>query len=261
LNDDKEIEFGVAAAKTVLAEVGMCHPKARLFCELTADLLTTGNLDSTFGFYVASFSRKRDHFHQWKHYAREGQGFAIGFGPQLFAIEDKLNRQPHKNIFVASVHYGDLAARLNHRPAIDSAARIVADTAEHKSRAMHDINRGVPFFREMADHLLASELILNCLIAKDPKWAPEHEVREFILGENAKLAPCVSTRYRAGETVPYIAGDMPLRQPGGIAEILIGPAAPTDAEDFACSLLAPFHSDPRSIVCRSAIHPSAFDEA
>jgi hypothetical protein len=118
---------------------------------------------------------------------------------------------------------------------------------------MHDINRGVPFFREMADHLLANELVLNCLIAKDAKWAPESEVRQFILGESTKLASSVSTRCRDGKAVPYIKGDMPLRQSGGIAEILIGPAARSDAEDFACSLLAPFHSDPRSMVRRSAI--------
>jgi hypothetical protein len=260
LNDDAEISFGIAAAQAVLAEFAVRHPKAKIFCELTADLLTAENLDSAFGFYVASFSRKRDHLHQWKHYAGGGQGFAIGFGPQLFGIEDKPNRQPHENVFVSPVRYGDEAARLQHRPAVESAVRIVLDTAEHKAKAMSDANRGMPFFREMAEELLASELILNCLIAKACKWAPEHEVRQFILGQTAMLAPCVSTRYRDGKAVPYINGDMPLRRPGGIAEILIGPAAPPDAEDFTCSLLAPFHSDPRSIIHRSTIHPSELDK-
>jgi hypothetical protein len=60
LNDDTEIGFGIAAAKAVLAEVGAREPKASLFCGMTADLLTTENLDGHFGFYVASFSRKRD---------------------------------------------------------------------------------------------------------------------------------------------------------------------------------------------------------
>jgi hypothetical protein len=95
LNDDTEIEFGIAAAKAVLAEVGARGPKVSLFCGMTADLLTTGNLDDRFGFYVASFSRKRDHLHQWKNYAQCGEGCAIGFGPQLFSIEDKSDRKPH----------------------------------------------------------------------------------------------------------------------------------------------------------------------
>ncbi len=101
---------------------------------------------------------------------------------------------------------------------------------------------------------------VNSLIVKDLSWAPEHEVRQFILGENANLAPCVSMRSRGTETVssvPYIKSHMPLHQPGSIAEIVIGPTAPSDAEDFACSLLAPFHSDPRSVIRRSAISYSA----
>jgi hypothetical protein len=83
-------------------------------------------------------------------------------------------------------------------------------------------------------------------------WSPENEVRLFILGQRANLAPYVATRSRGTETVPFINSDMRLHEADSITEILVGPAAPFDAEDFACSLLAPFHSDPRSIVHRSA---------
>ena len=131
--------------------------------------------------------------------------------------------------------------------------RIVERTVERKANAMTDINKGMPFFREMANTLLASELILYSLIVKHLEWAPEHEVRLFILGEGADLAPYVSTRGRGSETVPFIKSEMPFQQPGSIAEIVIGPAATPDAEDFACSLLTPFHNDPRSIVRRSTI--------
>jgi hypothetical protein len=65
-------------------------------------------------------------------------------------------------------------------------------------------------------------------------------VRQFILGENTTLAPYVSMRRRGTETVPlvpYIKGNMSLHQPGCITEIIIGPTAPPDSEDFACSLL------------------------
>jgi uncharacterized protein (UPF0332 family) len=123
-----------------------------------------------------------------------------------------------------------------------------------KAKAMSDTNMDMPFFDKMATKLLASELILNSLILKDLDWAPEHEVRQFILEENANLAPCVSIRSRGTETVPsvpYIKRHMPLHQPGSIAEIVIGPTAPSDAEDFASSLLAAFHSDPRSVIRRS----------
>ena len=252
LNDDREIKFGMSVANTVLSEIGERLPKARIFCDLVADLFSAENLDSVFDFYIASFSRLRDDPHQWKNYACAGEGFAIGLAPQLFGIEpDRPHRKAHENIFVSSVRYGEPAGYDLQRPAIESAARIIAETAEHKATVMRDINRGMPFFREMADRLLATELIFHCLTVKGLDWSPENEVRLFILGQRANLAPYVSTRSRGTETVPFIKSDMRLHEPGSITEILVGPAAPHDAEDFACSLLAPFHKDPQSIVHRS----------
>jgi hypothetical protein len=96
---------------------------------------------------------------------------------------------------------------------------------------------------------------------KDSQHAKEQEVRLFIVGEIAKLAPYVSTRMRGDETVPFIKSDMPLLEPGRIVELVIGPAASPDAEDFACSLLAPFHPSPASIVRRSALPTEALNDA
>ena len=253
LNDDTEIQFGMGVAKAMLAELGLREPKLKIFCDMVIDLFSAENMNAAFGFYIASFSRNRDDLYQWQKYGQDGQGFAIGLAPKLFAVEEKPYRKPHENIFVSPVSYGDAASRILHLPVIESAARIVAETVARKAKAMTDINKGMPFFREMANTLLARELILNSLIVKDSKWAPEREVRLFILGSGANLAPYVSTRIRGTETVPFIKSDMPLRQPDSIAEIVIGPVAPPDAEDLACALLAPFHSDPRSIIRRSTI--------
>ena len=253
LNDDTEIRFGMDVAKTILAELGTNMSRVKIFCDMVIDLFSAENMDTTFGFYIASFSRDRDELHQWQKYGQDGQGFAIGLAPKLFAMEDKPNRKPHENTFVSPVCYGMAAARFLHLPAIESATRIVAKTVERKTKAMSDINRGMPFFDEMARNLIAAELILNSLIVKDSNWSPENEVRLFILGESANLAPYVSQRSRGAETVPFIKSEMPLHQPGSIVEIVIGPAAPFDAEDFACSVLAPFHRDPRSMIRRSTI--------
>jgi hypothetical protein len=78
MNDDREIKFGMSVANTVLSDIGDRLPKAKIFCDLVADLFSAENLDSVFDFYIASFSRRRDDPHQWKNYARAGEGFAIG---------------------------------------------------------------------------------------------------------------------------------------------------------------------------------------
>ncbi len=161
LNDNTEIQFGMGVAKATLAELGARMPKVKIFCDIVIDLFSAENVNTAFGFYIASFSRNRDDLYQWRKYGQNGQGFAIGLAPKLFAIEDKPNRKPHENVFVSPVTYGADAGRILHLPAIESAARIVAETVERKAKAMSDINRGIPFFDEMAKKLLARELILN----------------------------------------------------------------------------------------------------
>jgi hypothetical protein len=257
LNDDTELKFGMSMARAVLAEIGGRVPKLKVFCDWTADLFSAENMSKTLAFYIASFSRNRDDVHQWERYAEGGHGFAIGFGPKLFAVEENLNPPPLENIFVSSVGYGEDTARLQHLPAIKNVTAIILETVQRKAQAMADFNRGIPFFDDMAKRLIAAELIFYSLIVKELKWAPEHEVRLVMYGQISTLAPFVSTRKRDAEIVPYIKKDMPLHEPESITEIIVGYAAPPDAEEFACSLLAPFHSDPRSIVHRSSKKPAA----
>ena len=248
------MQFGINVAKAVLVEVGSrLGPKIKIFCDMVGDLFSTENMRSTFELYVASFSLARDDLNQWQVYAAKGQGFALGLAPSLFGIEAQSDREPHEHVFVAPVSYGPDAGRLLHLQPIERAAQIVAGIVRRKAKAMSDINRGMPFFDELGKVLIATELLLNCLTMKDSQHAREQEVRLFIVGEVAKLAPYVSARTRGDETVPFIKSDMPLQELGRIVEIVVGPAAPPDAEDFARSLLAPFHPDPISIVHRSAI--------
>jgi hypothetical protein len=258
LNDPSEMEFGMSIAKKVLAEVGgrtggLTGGLVKIFCEMVDDLFSTDQLSATFEAYIASFTRESDDLRQWQVYAANGRGFALGFAPRLFAIEEKPDRKPHENECVAPVCYGDAAGRLHHLPAIECAARIVANIVDRKAKELRDINRGMPFFDEMGKALIAAELLLSSLSVKHGAYEHEREVRLLVIGDAANLAPYVSTRGRGTQTVPFIKRDMPPQQPGSITEIVIGPAAPPDAEDFACSLLAPFHSDPRSIVRRSTI--------
>jgi Protein of unknown function (DUF2971) len=257
LNDDTELKFGMDMAKSVLAEIAARVPQVKIFCDWTADLFSSENLRRTLGFYIASFSRNRDDPYQWERYGDTGRGFAIGLAPSLFAVVDNPNAPPLDKDFVSGVSYGEDAARFQHRTAIENITGIILEIVTCKAQAMTDKNRGMPFIREMAMQVLANELILYSLIVKEMKWAPEHEVRLVICGLVATLAPYVTMRQRYGDPtpVPTIKKDMRLKERGTITEIIIGPNAPPDSEKFVCSLLAPFHSDPGSIVRRSSRQP------
>jgi hypothetical protein len=101
-------------ARALLQEIGVRKPKVKIFCEMVIDLSSTKNMDRTFGFYIASFSRSRDDLYQWRKYGQNGPRFAIGLASKFFAIEDKPNRQPHEKVFVSPVYYGADADRMLH---------------------------------------------------------------------------------------------------------------------------------------------------
>lgn len=93
------------------------------------------------------------------------------------------------------------------------------------------------FIQEFSRHLIASPLIWNALTSKHPAYAHEQEVRLVLIGTADKLVPFIKTRSRGSEIVPYIPHPWNVREPGSIAEVLVGPAAPPGAEQAVRMLL------------------------
>ena len=253
LNDDKEFKFGLDVAKDLLAEFGQKSLKVKTFTDMVCDLLSDHRIFSVFDFYIVSFSRDADSEHLWKKYSDNGKGVAIGFSPSNFVTENRPNRRPHENVFVAPVQYGAFAGRAHHLPGIKNACRLVAEMAKRKSLGISEINIGMPFFDELGKALIASELILNSLTLKHEDWSVENEVRLFILGESKILSLYNDKRVRDGVNVPFIKGFLPTQRPGAIVEIVIGSNASMDTEDFVCSLFKTFHQDPCLNVRRSRV--------
>ena len=57
-------------------------------CEIVDDVFQHRKVKEIFGFYIASFSRDRNDLGQWRAYADNGGGFALGLAPHLFeAVE------------------------------------------------------------------------------------------------------------------------------------------------------------------------------
>jgi hypothetical protein len=109
--------------------------------------------------------------------------------------------------------------------------------ANYAHRYLKDSRIGVPFLRELALQVIASPLIWNCLTCKHSAYKSEDEIRLVILGRRAKFRKYRRTRSRDGKSVPYIESHMPLHEQGRIYEILIGPAAPKNAETYVKNVL------------------------
>jgi hypothetical protein len=109
LNDRTELMHGIGLAKAMLtrrARVGGL--RGALFGWID-DLLTKRNFGRALSFFIASFSQNPDDLHQWRSYADDGRGVAIGFSAKLFQPLETKRADPRKNTFA------ELSGTLTHR--------------------------------------------------------------------------------------------------------------------------------------------------
>ena len=172
LNDPSELIHGIEIAHDAmrLATTGV-DERVRLFLECVANMFSHKNFSATLEFFIASFSRERDDLGQWRAYADNGRGYAIGFAPRVFGIVDDPNREPHENVFVGPVLYNIRETTDRHHRAVDEAAAIFLETVEAHADLVQDRSIGFPFMQEFARAIIASPLIWNCLTSKHPAYA------------------------------------------------------------------------------------------
>jgi hypothetical protein len=225
--DPQEFEYALEVARRELTEASRSDDFfAQALAKCLLDMLSVNKLSGPFEFYLFSVSRHRDHGPQWKAYGRDGTGFALGLSPALFQPDkEDLYKEANKNLHIGRVVYGDGPTAERHRLAITRAAEITSKAGHAHKEAVRA--RGiVPFLQAMSHELLASQLIWNCLTSKETRFEDEREVRGIIINVRAKFEPY--RRSHGGRT--YIEHELSLKAPGSIAEILVGPDAPPNAE-------------------------------
>lgn len=111
--------------------------QVRLLMETFKGMFRQANFKATLEFYIASFSRARDDLGQWRAYADNGRGFAIGFSPRVFAM---INELPTDKLpeFVAPVLYGIDEVHARHASALEKAGSILLNTVDANPELMQD---------------------------------------------------------------------------------------------------------------------------
>jgi Protein of unknown function (DUF2971) len=238
MNDPSEISHGIELCRDVirLRKPGT-DGRVALFLDCLADFMRMDNFSGALEYFIGSFSRAPDDLGQWRAYADNGRGVAIGFAPHLFAIENTTDKKPNEIAFVSRVIYDLAAASHRHDRSIEEAERIFLDTANDHRELRADKAIGIPFMQELARAVIAAPLIWNCLTSKHPAYRNEQEVRLIILGLHDKLRPYIQTRIRGADIVPYLAYKMPVRKEHSIAHIVVGPAANPHAERTLLTML------------------------
>lgn len=254
LNDPSELIHGIEMAHDVIRLLANgADGRVGLFLQTITDMFSEKNFSATLNFFISSFSKARDDLGQWRSYADNGRGYAIGFAPRHFRIESPTGTKPNDNIFVGPVLYGVAEVCNRHELAISEVAAIFLKAAEANATILSDKSVGIPFMQDMARAIIASPFIWNSLTSKHPAYEHEQEVRLVMLGQHKELKPHITTRFRGSEIVPYIPHKMSLRSADEIVEIVVGPSAPRDAEHSLRTLLDSLGIDANVPISRSDI--------
>jgi Protein of unknown function (DUF2971) len=247
LNDPSELIHGMKAVHRLLKEIGeSAEGLAQNFCAGVYNIFQHENFADEFGFYIASLSHADNDLGQWRAYADNGRGFALGLAPHLFEAAEKTNPGSTEHI-VMPVVYGNAADR-RYRAVIEAAAGIV----RAHNAYLGDEKIGILFMREMA-HQLMAQLMGISLGVKHEAYSNERAVRLVIFGTSLAQKDHVKTRIRGPEIVPYMESDLPLRDKGGIVDIVVGPAASPTAKDAVQRLLQSFSIEPANLIRESDI--------
>ena len=238
-NDPDEFLYGKQLALEVLDTFAVAAPNnyAKQLIESVRSILTSDKLGSALHVFLACFSRKRDDLGQWRAYGDNGRGFAIGFAPPMFAIEDPAFQTHIEKMYLGSVVYDQTEALSRHREAIGWALDEFLAAARLYPHLMKSSVKRDAFLQEMRTSLIASPLIWYSLTAKHHAYRDEDEVRQVLLGAGDDLKPYIQTRVRGSEIVPYVAAPWRVRKKGMIKEIIIGPAASFGAEEAVIAML------------------------
>jgi hypothetical protein len=248
--DRTEFAYSLNIARRIIKQVGQTEDFfTHHFCGCLDDLLETNSLVDIFEFYLFSLSRHRDDRQQWMDYGAQGRGFAIGFAPALFQPDQaKLNEQANENLHVGRVIYGDGPIAKRHRRVIETAAEITSRIGNANLNAVNAIRPG-RYLNAMAKEVIASQLVWNCLTAKNIDYENEREVRYLIMNVRGQF----DAHRKNFNGKHYIEAALPLRKPGSLTEILVGPLAPLDAAAKVAEILKE-HGYPEGIsISRSAI--------
>jgi hypothetical protein len=131
---------------------------------------------------------------------------------------------------VHPVEYGRIRARDRYYEIVQKAADIFEDTVNKHDNLMQDKAVGLAFIENYAKEVITDEMILVCLTSKHKAYEHESEVRLMMLGLHTKLKPYIETRVKNGELVVFVRHTMPIKEPGSIVEVVVGPSAGADAE-------------------------------
>ena len=243
MNDEGELVYAIRIMYEVLEEVGQRRDLPSIvgslahWSRVNLDRILSEAIDNSSS-YCACLSVSPDDESQWRRYADEGNGFAIGFNMhQILNAQGPRLKDGLPFLLCAPVTYEEGKQRDLPRRLVEAGIR---DMQTFLAKCSQDSER----LTALRDRVMKE--IVVCIVTlidfiKAPKYASEREMRLFLdPGDGTMKARDVQYYDRAGQSIPYIFLDLrsPITGWLPLAQIKVGPKASfPQALDFVEHLL------------------------
>lgn len=220
LNDPSELRHGFSHLVRILDERAKRGPReTQIFADDFKKFLSDG-LDKSAFYFVLSFSSDGDDLGQWRAYADNGRGYALGFdGVALESAFTKKGGHRIPNFSTFGVNYNEAALIAIHERMVESMWHLIS-LPHDKSIPREAIN---PYMKA-----LSIKLALNALSAalffKHRGYKNESEFRFLQIFRADKPPPQLMRRFRSHEMIRYREFDWRTIT-GALKQIIVGPAA------------------------------------
>ncbi|MCI0429124.1 MAG: DUF2971 domain-containing protein [Rhodospirillales bacterium] len=234
LNDPSELNHGIRHAIEILrAEADKGLEAAKLFSKLFSQALT-GSVDRTAHYFVCCFSKDGDDLGQWRGYADNGRGYALGFDTKVLEKAFESTAVAKSNLCSTfPVTYDDNKLCDIHE---QLARETVSSISSLKGRSFRlDV---IPEFMQSLSVSLASACFMTSLYFKHEAYRNEQEYRFLEVFSAGKPLPDLKFRTRPHTLVRYREFDWKSIADTAVKRVICGPAAdPKVARKFALDCL------------------------
>jgi hypothetical protein len=230
MNDTGEFEYGRNVIFKALDEVKKRNELPSVAQSITeyTQLNLKNMLDDTTDVsssFCSCLTVSPDHAEQWKMYAENGRGFAIGLNVALFLKNQKASRKAGMNyIYCLPVLY-------NEGVQIDLVHKLIETGIQDLQRFAYNISEHPDYLTRFRDEI--TKEIVTCLLVmidfiKSERFSSEKEIRLILDANDGTLAPSRVEHYIKGEKqIPFVFLNLcsPVTKRLPLAEIKIWPNA------------------------------------
>jgi hypothetical protein len=236
LNDPSELRHGCSPAiELLMAEQDAARPEIAGFSNDLSAMVS--GIEGIGHLFVLSFSENGDELGQWRAYADNGRGYALGFDAHTLEQAFAAQGRGHMTF---PVSYDEAELRHMHRQIIDQVSPLISLPRGRNLRG-EVINKYMSELRIF----LWLPIIRAALFFKNKAYSNEQEYRFLEIFPVDMPTPDVKYRGRAHSSIPVRYREFDWRNVAAqsLRKIVLGPAAdPDKARQFASDCLSAFHT-------------------